>query len=71
MPTKKKAVREAAVDWCLKNDLHDDSVDAFWRFFFIIVYHFLHCGSIKYLEEWSHLGSTTILGVHIMQMLQM
>ena len=28
MPTNKKAVREAAVDWCLKNDLHDDSVDA-------------------------------------------
>ena len=33
MPTNKKAVREAAVDWCLKNDLHDDSVDAFRRFF--------------------------------------
>ena len=67
MPTNKKAVREAAVDWCLKNDLHDDSLDAFS----IMFYHFWHCVSIKYVEDWSHLGSATILGVHIMQMLQM
>ena len=50
-----KAVREAAVDWCLEKDLHEGFVFR-WGYFF---------NSERCVEKWPHLGSLTILEVQM------
>ena len=60
-----KAVREAAVDWCLEKDLHEVVV------FGKNLHEVFRWDSQRCVEKWPHLGSLTIFGVHIMQMLQM